>query len=111
MDNPTSIIDEIKQFIEEYMTHSQKRGEMYGSIEMLESNWILLNHLYFIVNGLSDHEEQNSFREFLIVKGFGSKNAAMIIREQNLESPYLELNNIWTEYSEWRDNRIKAHVM
>jgi hypothetical protein len=108
MREPDEILSKIDKFVQDYINSSQQRGKMYGTIEMLESNWVLLDHLYFILHGLDDLEEHYNFREFLISQGFGAKNAAMVIKELNSENPYLELNKMWNEYIEWRAARIET---
>ena len=94
-------LNEIKRFMKNYVEWSQQRGIMYGSIAELESNWRLLDNLFFILNNL--HEEMNDFNfsAFLKHKGFGAKNATLVIKEKKPDNPYLELNNLWNEYIDW----------
>ncbi len=108
MTDLTEKLNKISEFIDNYFKWSQERGKMYGSIEQLESNWCILNRIYFILNGLDDCEEQYSYSEFLKNKGFGAKSATTIIKERKIEDDYLELNEIWNEYILWRNKAIKA---
>ena len=103
---PEEIIRNIKQFIEQYMEHSQKRGRMYGSIRELESNWILLDHVSFILNSLEERWDEMNFATFLCSKGFGAKSASQFIEEEKSQEPYLALNNLWNEYIKWRTPNI-----
>lgn len=97
-----SEIKEALSFIELYFSNSQKRGPMYGSIEQLESNWILLNKIKLILIG----KDINKFDypTFLQTKGFGAKSASTKIKEENLPDPYSQLNEIWNQYIRWRDS-------
>jgi hypothetical protein len=104
MSNAEQVLNEVKQFIENYIKRSQERGEMYGSIEEIESNWNILNKINFIIKGIDD--EGVSFSDFLLYKGFGAKRASTIIKEKKAEDKYLELTKLWEEYTEWRQIKI-----
>lgn len=104
--NDIKKLHKIRQFIDDYMEWSQKRGPMYGTIDTLEQNWILLDCIHFILNDLYEERNRFNFSEFLVSKGFGAKNATMIIKERNPKDPYLELNKLWNEYLEWRKLKI-----
>ena len=95
-------LNEVKKFIKNYVDWSQERGMMYGSIAELESNWRLLDNLFFILNNLLEEMNDFNFSAFLKHKGFGAKNATSIIEEKKPDNPYLELNDLWNEYVGWR---------
>ena len=67
----------------------------------------LLNHIYFILNSLHDKIHEYGFSSFLQSKDFGAKGAAMVIQEKNYKDPYLELNKLWNEYTDWREKKIR----
>ena len=107
MSDSTKKIEEIRNFIKTYIKASQQRGKMYGTISELESNWILLDNLIFILEGWQDKQQEIDFSAFLRSKGYGAKSASMVINEGNFDEPYIELNKVWNEYVGWRDNKIK----
>ena len=101
-------IDEIQEFIDDYMRRSKTRGRMYGSIEALETQWQVLDYVYFILEDLYDVRDDLRWGKFMMdYKGFGAKNADLIIREMNPSDPYLELANLRDEYEQWRKKEIR----
>ena len=100
-------IKKIKSFITNYIIRSKERGNMYGSIAELESNWDLLDHIYCILEELEDVENDCNFTAFLLSKGYGVKSAASIIKEIKSKDPYTELNKLRNEYEEWRSKKIE----
>lgn len=106
MNDPIRKLNMIERFINDYMEQSQKRGRMYGTVEMLESNWVILDHMYFILNDLEHKEADYNFGQFLMSRDFGAKSAASVITERHVSDPYLELNKLWNEYVAWREQRI-----
>lgn len=107
MNDSNQKIKKIQDFIDEFMMWSQKKGQMFGSLEVVEHNWILLDHIYFILHDLYDEQKKYNFHRFLDSKGFGAKDATTVIQEKNVENPYLELNKLWEEYLEWRQPKIE----
>ncbi len=106
MDDAIKKINSVAQFIDNYFRLSQERGKMYGSIEEIESNWCLLNKIFFLLHGLENEEKKFSFQEFLFIKGFGAKRVSTVIKQESNVEPYSKLNQIWNEYLEWRNSKI-----
>ena len=107
MNNSDIKIKKIKKFIDDYVKNSQLRGSMYGSIGQLESNWVLLNQISFILDDIEDKKHDINFAAYLCEKGFGTKDAKMIVDEKNTDTPYLELNKMWNDYIEWKNKKTK----
>ncbi len=107
--NAEKKLKEIKKFALNYIKWSQERGKMYGSVAEIESNWVVLDNIFFILRDL--HEEMNdyNFSAFLRTKGFGAKRASSVIAEMELDDPFLELNNLWNEYLEWRTELLSRN--
>ena len=99
-------LNSVHSFIRMYVEQFQKRGPMYGSIDVLESDWNLLNQIHFILIGESEDYPVFRFEAFLASKGFGDKSAATVIAEGGSQTPYKELNALWQEYIQWRDARL-----
>jgi len=101
-------IKEIKKFINDYIKYSKTRGRMYGSIEALETQWNVLDHVYLILEDLSDMKHDLAWGRFMMdYKGFGAKSADHIIREMNPPDPYLQLSKLRNEYEQWRKKEIR----
>jgi hypothetical protein len=109
MENSQEKLDKIRAFITNYVKYSKERGRMYGTIAMLEMNWVLLDRIYFILEELEDVERDCNFTAFLISKGYGPMSTSQIIEEINpkAKDPYAELNKLRNEYEEWRSEEIK----
>jgi hypothetical protein len=81
---------------------------MYGSIEALETQWDVLDHIYLILEDLYDGRHDLAWGWFLMhYKGFGAKSADFIIKEMNPSDPYLELAKLRDEYEQWRRKEIR----
>ena len=68
-------LSKIQEFIANYYQQTQKRGKMYGSIYELESNWNLLDHIFFILSDLEEDMHQYNFPAYLRHEGYGAKSA------------------------------------
>lgn len=110
MGSQSKKLDEIQSFISDYYDQSQKRGKMYGSISELESNWNLLDQIFFLLNDLQEKMHEYNFAAYLRQKGYGAKSAAMIINENQLDDPYKELNDLWSAYLSWRKPLIRKEA-
>lgn len=97
----------IEQFYYRYLEASKKRPKMYGSVSELESNWRLLDDIYFVLENIP--EEKNYFRwsDFLVEKGFGSMSFDIRAKERRIQDPYSELVKLRNEYEEWREKSRK----
>ena len=101
-------IRKIKKFINDYIKYSKTRGRMYGSIEALETQWEVLDYIYFILEELYDVRDDLRWGKFMMdYKGFGAKSADRIIKETNPPDPYLELVKMRDEYEQWRRKEIR----
>jgi len=101
-------IREIKKFIKDYIKYSKTRGRMYGSIEALETQLDVLDHIYLILEDLDDVRHDLAWGIWMMDhKRFGAKSADLIIKEMNPPDPYLELSKLRNEYEQWRKKEIR----
>ncbi len=100
-------LDEIRQFIDNYIKSTKERGKMHGSIAEIESQWWVLDLIYFLLEDISTNDKNKlDWGAFLSSKGFGAKNAAYIVADMKPADPYLELSKLRTEYEAWRKAKI-----
>ena len=97
----------IQEFIKKYIESTKQRGKMHGDISEIESQWWVIDHIYFILEDILDEDKTSvSFGAFLLSKGFGAKSAARIITEKKSKEPYQELIRLRNEYEKWRKKKI-----
>ena len=97
----------IKEFMDGYIASSKVRGRMYGSPTELESQWWVLDQIFFIVEGISEENQVAiSWGTFLATKGFSARSASSVIVEKGDKSPYETLTKLRNEYEAWRTQKI-----
>ena len=105
MENSQNKLNRIKEFIDNWIRNTKERGKMYGSLSEIEAQWWVLDRIYLILEDVP--ETENFWGDFLCEKGFGAKNASIVVKELKTESPYSELNKLRNEFEEWRAKKIK----
>jgi len=102
------IVAQIKSFIAMFFESSKHRGRMYGSVSDLESQWHVLDQIYYILESVPQENISDiAWGSFLCKKGYGAKSAATIIEESKADDPYAALAQLRTEYEEWRSAKIQ----
>jgi len=108
---PCEIVEDILQYIKDFMKYSmmKRRPGMYGTVEQLESKWLVFNDIYLIITGLFDteHESKINVPAFLFEKYKDKKGLAAHAREESKDNPQEALVEIWRSYQKWRDNKIE----
>lgn len=98
---------EIKRIVDIYLRTLERKPQMLGSIEEIESSFFLIDQINIILTyGIEYNDEDLSWRSFLVFKGIGGANeiAAKTIKKD--KEPFCLLVSLRNEYYKWLDMKI-----
>jgi hypothetical protein len=100
----------IKQLVDNFLTVLEKKPQMLGSIEQIESNLQWLDQINIILTyGAGANEDGLSWRSFLKFKGI-DENACSAESVKKSEDPFAALKTLRNEYYEWVDMKISYKI-
>ena len=82
---------------------------MYGSLSELESNWNLLDQIYFVMETLPVEKNHFQWNDYIRLMGYkvGAISLSDWIEKRKPDDPYAELIKLRNEYETWREKNRK----
>jgi len=100
-------LSDIKKIIDDFYTTIKTCPLSFGSVEDIEANFFIIDHIDLIINYQQIEYDELSWQSFLFYKGFGNTTATSIIKN-NASDHYKELNNLREEYVLWRNAKLES---
>lgn len=104
----SSKMSKIKELIDSFYQTTRTRPLAFGTIEDIEANYYVIDHIDLIIKYREVDYEELSWQAFLFYKGLGNMSASDVIKREVSKAPYEELNRLREEYLQWRDAKISS---